>query len=104
MIIRGELLSPSKDPGKRLQIQVIDQGAGMAPAEAAKAFNLFFSGRPDGTGMGLAIVRRSVEKHGGEVTLASEVGRGTVVTITLSEKRSPDYSPPKHMSTGNLDS
>ena len=104
VIIRGELLSPCKDDGKRLQIQVIDQGAGMAPAEVGKAFNLFFSGRPDGTGMGLAIVRRSVEKHGGEVTLASKVGSGTVVTLTLSEKRSPDYSPPKHKSTEDLDS
>ncbi len=104
VIIRGELLSPSKDAGKRLQIQIIDHGAGMGPAEVGKAFNLFFSRRPDGTGMGLAIVRRSVEKHGGEVTLASEVGSGTIVTITLSEEPGADYSPPRHNGTRNLDS
>lgn len=58
----------------------------MAPAEFGKAFELFYTSRPDGTGMGLAIARRTVEKHGGEITLASEMGRGTTVTITLPEK------------------
>ena len=58
----------------------------MVPAECRKAFNLFFSRRPEGAGMGLAIVRRTIEGHGGEVTLASEVGRGTTVTIRLPER------------------
>lgn len=70
-----------------LQIQVVDQGGGMKPAELSKAFDPFFTSRRDGTGMGLAIVRRTVEKHGGDIIMASEVGKGTTVTITLSGER-----------------
>ncbi len=55
----------------------------MAPAEVDKAFDIFYTSRADGTGMGLAKVRRTVERHGGEVSLDSEIGRGTTVTIVL---------------------
>lgn len=47
----------------------------------AKAFDLFFSGRPGGTGMGLAMVRRIVDKHGGTVELTSRESQGTTVTM-----------------------
>ena len=85
VILRAEALPPSDGRRRGLQIQVIDRGRGMVPAECSKAFNLFFSRRPDGAGMGLAIVRRTIEGHGGEVTLTSELGSGTTVTIRLPE-------------------
>ncbi len=67
----------------RVRIKVVDDGAGMAPAKVDKAFDVFYTSRADGTGMGLAIVRRAVERHGGEVSLDSEIGKGTTMTIVL---------------------
>ena len=92
VVLRCEV-TVSDRSGKRLRIQVIDQGAGMVPSQIEKAFNFFFSTRPDGTGMGLAMVRRTVQQHGGESTLTSELGRGTTVTITLPETAA-DEPPP----------
>jgi signal transduction histidine kinase len=84
VVIRGELLPAVNGEGRRLRIQVIDHGAGMAEATSAKAFDLFFSSRPEGTGMGLALVRRIVERHDGSISLASTPAVGTTVTVILS--------------------
>lgn len=86
VVLRATRLPSSAEGDLFLQVQVVDQGSGMTPAELGKAFDPFFTSRPEGTGLGLAIVRRTVEKHGGEITLASEVGKGTTVTITLPEQ------------------
>lgn len=72
-------------PGRAVEITVRDTGRGMAPATLEKAFDLFFTSRPDGTGMGLALVRRIVEKHGGQIQLTSEPGAGTTVHIVIPE-------------------
>lgn len=90
VVLRGTLLPSVADSGQRLQIEVVDHGSGMAPDELDKAFDLFFTSRPDGVGMGLAIVRRMIERHAGEVTLESEISKGTRATIVLS--RRPDSS------------
>ncbi len=81
--LMGELLAPTNGSGSPLQVQVIDTGAGMPRATREKAFDLFFTSRPEGTGMGLALVRRFVERCGGSVDLASEPGMGTTVTLVL---------------------
>jgi signal transduction histidine kinase len=81
--LRAEVALAASHPRRRLQIQVIDHGAGMAPATLEKAFDLFFTSRPDGTGMGLALARRIVEKHGGTITLASQPGAGTTAVVNL---------------------
>ena len=72
-------------PGRAMQITVRDTGCGMAPATLEKAFDLFFTSRPDGTGMGLALVRRIVEKHGGQIELTSQPGAGTTVRMVIPE-------------------
>ena len=83
VVLRGERLLTGEIARPGLKLQVIDEGAGMAPVTMNKAFDLFFTSRPNGTGMGLAMVRRLVERHGGSISLASERGVGTTVTITL---------------------
>ena len=72
------------DPDAMLQLSVIDRGVGM-PAEVMEhAFEpLFTSNKPGGTGLGLAVVRRFVEAHRGQVFLESQVGRGTQVHLFL---------------------
>lgn len=84
IVIRGEPdASPASNGAAALRITVTDHGSGMAPQTQAKAFHLFFTSRPDGSGMGLAMVRRTVERHGGSVELTSAPGVGTTVTIHL---------------------
>jgi signal transduction histidine kinase len=83
IILRGQGLPSVDGTVPRLQLEVIDYGAGMPSATLEKAFDPFFSGRPNGTGMGLAMVRRIVERHGGQIALTSQPGAGTTVTITL---------------------
>lgn len=84
LTIRGEFVSTAGGNGHRaLRIQVIDHGAGMAPQTVEKAFHLFFTSRPEGSGMGLAMVRRTVERHNGSINLSSELGRGTTVSIDI---------------------
>ncbi len=71
------------DGAPHLRIDVIDHGTGMQPATSAKAFELFFTSRSEGTGMGLALVRRIVTKHGGQIDIESALGSGTTVTLRL---------------------
>jgi two-component system sensor histidine kinase AtoS len=49
----------------------------------ARAFDLFFTTKPEGTGLGMAIARSVIELHGGELTIQSSPGHGTRVRIRL---------------------
>lgn len=73
-------------------ITVADRGAGIAPEVAEKLFTPFFSTKPEGMGMGLAICRSIVELHRGRLEFAPRAGGGTVFSVTLpidQEARSP---------------
>jgi two-component system phosphate regulon sensor histidine kinase PhoR len=71
------------------RITVTDTGEGIAAEHLPRVFDRFYrvdkarSRELGGTGLGLAIVKGIVEGHGGRVELTSEVGRGTVCTVTL---------------------
>jgi signal transduction histidine kinase len=70
----------------RVSIDVADAGRGIPAEELPRVFDTFYRGqgtRARGSGLGLAIVRRIVRDHGGTVSLTSEVGEGTTVTIVL---------------------
>lgn len=81
--VAGTVRPPLNGSGATLCIQVIDRGAGMSPATKDKVFDLFFTSRPDGTGMGLALADRIIRKHNGTIRIESTLGSGTTVTITL---------------------
>jgi signal transduction histidine kinase len=73
--------------GGRVLATVADGGAGMAPGVAARAFEPFFTTRPGkGIGLGLATARGIVERYGGSISLVSEPGKGTTVTVSLPVK------------------
>ena len=69
-----------------LRITLSDTGTGMDAREMQRAFDDFYTTRQDGSGLGLAFVRRVVEAHGGEVRLNSALGEGTVVTLDLPNR------------------
>jgi signal transduction histidine kinase len=78
--------APAADSPRRwVTIAVADTGPGIASEHRERVFDLFFTTRPEGTGVGLALVRQAAELHGGEVAIESEVGVGTTVVIHLPE-------------------
>jgi signal transduction histidine kinase len=64
-------------------IKVTDTGIGIPPKNLARVFEPYFTTKPKGLGLGLAITRRIVEAHGGTITVSSEAGRGCRFQITL---------------------
>ncbi|HET9987882.1 MAG TPA: ATP-binding protein, partial [Kofleriaceae bacterium] len=72
-------------PGKYVAIRVTDQGGGMDPVTQRRAFEPFFTTKPvgKGTGLGLAMVERTMRSHDGAVTLESVIGKGTTVSLYL---------------------
>jgi signal transduction histidine kinase len=83
IMLRGETLSPDNGSGHRLRMHVIDEGKGMSVATLEKAFDLFFTSRPEGTGMGLALAHRIARHHQGELTLQSAPGAGTSAMLMV---------------------
>ncbi|HVL48206.1 MAG TPA: GAF domain-containing sensor histidine kinase [Candidatus Thermoplasmatota archaeon] len=73
--------------GFHARLEVRDDGCGIAPEHADRMFTPFFTTKPDGTGIALAIARRTIEDHGGRVTFESEPGRGTVFHVELPLRR-----------------
>ncbi|MEX5299127.1 ATP-binding protein [Kocuria sp. CPCC 205292] len=75
--------------GATVQVQVADRGMGMRPEDAENVFSRFFRSRNarmsaiPGLGLGLAVVREIVQRHGGTVRCESAPGEGTVVTLGL---------------------
>jgi signal transduction histidine kinase len=80
LLLRAELDGPAEDPA--IRISATDTGAGLSREAAAHAFEPYYSTKSEGVGLGLALVRRIVEGHGGSVALRS-AGRGTEVTLRL---------------------
>jgi len=65
----------------QLTLKVVDQGCGIDPELLPDVFKPYVTGRPEGHGLGLAIVRRLVDELGWEITVDSQVGRGTTFAI-----------------------
>src|SRR5688572_16578279 len=70
-------------PGGGVSVRIADDGPGIPPEAREKMFDPFFTTRPGGSGLGLAVVHRAVESHAGCVFVDSEVGSGTRVTVLL---------------------
>jgi signal transduction histidine kinase len=66
-----------------LRIEVSDQGMGIPSELLHRVFEPFFTTKAQGTGLGLAVVRRILDEHGGEITVESTPGRGTTFIIRL---------------------
>jgi signal transduction histidine kinase len=66
-----------------IEIAVVDRGAGIAAGDLESIFNPFFTTKSDGVGLGLAIVNKIVDEHGGKMAVESESGEGSVFRVVL---------------------
>jgi PAS domain S-box-containing protein len=80
----GELIVKSElDQDGQVLISVSDTGVGLPPEKADQIFDAFFTTKPQGTGMGLAISRSIVESHGGRIWATPNSGPGATFRLTL---------------------
>jgi len=70
-----------------VEISVIDRGAGIAPQDIESIFNPFFTTKKEGLGLGLAIVSKIVDLHGGKMAVESDPGKGSVFRVFLPTER-----------------
>ena len=68
-------------------VTIEDDGPGIAPADRERIFEVFFSNRGGGTGLGLPIAARIMQAHGGTIAVESEVGKGTRFILTLPRRQ-----------------
>lgn len=90
----GSVLIAVQEEAGRILVRVADDGIGIPPEDLPNLFQTAYrvadtrSRRPKGSGIGLAIVRRIIEQHGGQIEVRSQPGAGTTFTFDL-----PIYSP-----------
>jgi len=88
----GEVRVETRDEDSCIHLSVSDTGIGIKPEDQQRIFDRFYRSveaqrmDPAGTGLGLVIVKRIVDLHQGELTLKSEVGKGTTFEILLPRR------------------
>lgn len=79
----GEILLSAGPDAAGIRLQVRDNGPGMDAATAARVFDLFFTTKKNGTGLGLPLCQRLIRAHGGRIELDTQPGQGTTFTVYL---------------------
>ena len=78
-------VSAQAEPARRISIDVEDTGTGIAPEHLSKIFDLYFTTKANGSGIGLSLVFRTVQLHNGEIEVQSTPGHGTRFRIHLNQ-------------------
>ena len=73
-----------------MEISVSDCGEGIAPEDQERIFDPFFTTKEDGSGLGLAVVYRIVEDHGGKIRVDSAEDAGTMIRVQLPRAEAPE--------------
>ncbi len=79
----GQIVVSTRDHQRSVQIIVSDNGGGLSEADENRIFEVFFSRKERGIGLGLAIARRIVEEHMGTLALENRPGKGASFVLTL---------------------
>lgn len=82
----GELRMDARARAGWIEVAIADTGDGIPADDLPRVFEPFFEHRHDVTGLGLALVHRIVQEHGGELTVRSERGVGTELVLRLPER------------------
>lgn len=88
----GTVTVKTRAEGRIAEVAVIDRGVGIDAAHMKDIFNPFFTTKPAGVGLGLAIVAKIVDEHGGKIAVESEPGKGSIFCVSLP--MDPVLSPP----------
>ena len=83
----GDLMIRTSCDKEGVRLDVTDTGAGMSKEETDKAFEVYYSTKKSGTGLGLPTSKRIIEEHGGTISVHSEPGKGSVFSILLPASR-----------------
>jgi signal transduction histidine kinase len=79
----GELMIRTNRQKEDAVIQISDTGRGISPDKLPNIFDIYYSSRPQGSGLGLPTAKKIVEAHNGTITVDSVPGKGTLFTIKL---------------------
>ncbi len=79
----GAVTVKTRPAGGMVEVAVIDRGSGIDPKNLNDIFNPFFTTKPQGVGLGLAIVSKIVDQHGGKIAVESERGKGSIFRVFL---------------------
>ena len=79
----GRLSVHTRRLNKNVEIEVSDTGEGIPAEQMENIFNPFFTTKPRGVGLGLAIVSKFIDSHGGKITVTSQAGKGSTFRIVL---------------------
>lgn len=82
---RGTITISNGVEGENVWLEVADNGCGIAPETVQKIFDPFFTTKPvgEGTGLGLSLSYGIVKKHGGDISVSSEPGKGTKFRVVI---------------------
>ena len=87
----GQLVARTRLTRMGVALDLIDTGCGMESETLLKMFDIFYTRKDGGTGLGLPTAKKIIEAHGGRINVQSEVGQGTQFTIEFpTPKRIPD--------------
>src|SRR5262249_33817716 len=79
----GHVVLRTRGEEDRVEISVEDDGVGIASDVLPRLFDPFFSTKEGGNGLGLALTQQIIRDHGGDIHVASRVGRGTTFTLSV---------------------
>jgi signal transduction histidine kinase len=82
----GKLNISTRYTGKNIEIIISDSGTGISKEDVQKIFDPFYSTKVNGTGLGLALSRKTIEEHCGEIFCKSTLGVGTTMKILFPIK------------------
>jgi signal transduction histidine kinase len=86
----GELIVRTRNVRRGIEIEFIDTGTGISDQDLPHIWDVYYSTKPTGTGLGLPTARKIVEEHGGTIRVDTQVGKGTCFTILLPAQESKD--------------
>jgi len=83
---RGNIAISVEQKKKKINIMIEDTGVGMDKKTLSSIFNLFFTKKDGGVGVGMSVAKRIIESHNGDIKVKSKPGRGSKFSITLPQE------------------
>ncbi len=92
MVDGGGLTLSSSLQGSSVEVTVADSGPGIATDQLDRIFDLYYTTKAGGSGLGLPFAMRAIELNGGKIAIDSELGQGTVCKVTIPIANAPAKS------------